>query len=92
MTKRTHAFYSGQVQGVGFRFTVQRIALDLKLSGWIRNLPDGRVEMAAEGEEGALKQLLDQIKTGFLEPHIQNETVTWETATEEFDGFNIRFR
>lgn len=90
--KRVHIFYNGRVQGVGFRFTVQRVALDLKLTGWVKNLPDGRVELVAEGEEDILKKLLEQIKNGFMRPYIQKEETRWKQPTGEFDSFEIRFR
>ena len=48
---RRHLFYSGRVQGVGFRFTAQRIASGFAVTGWVRNLPDDRVEMLVEGEK-----------------------------------------
>ena len=54
--KRIHVFYSGQVQGVGFRYTVQDIAASFGIAGWFRNLRDGRVEVVAEGKEMDLKE------------------------------------
>ena len=53
MTKRFHAYYSGSVQGVGFRFAAQRAASNFGLTGWVRNLGDGRVEVLCEGKEPA---------------------------------------
>ena len=51
MKKRIHVYYEGRVQGVGFRFTSEYVAQQLKLTGWVKNLPDGRVELVAEGKE-----------------------------------------
>lgn len=61
MKKRIHAYYSGQVQGVGFRFTAERLAVDLGLSGWVRNLSDNRVELLCEGKEEDLHEILAKI-------------------------------
>ena len=58
MKKCLHVFYSGKVQGVGFRFTLQQIAKELNVVGWVKNLKDGRVELLAESDEDTLKELL----------------------------------
>ena len=50
-----HIFYSGHVQGVGFRYTVKSVAAGFEVNGTVRNLPDGRVELVAEGDSGELK-------------------------------------
>ena len=89
--KQVHVFYSGMVQGVGFRFTAQYIALNLNLKGWVKNIPDGRVELVAEGEEEILKTLLDRIKNGILQSHIRKEEVKWKPASGQLGGFEIRF-
>ena len=91
MTKRVHVFYYGQVQGVGFRFTAERIALDLKLTGWVKNLTDGRVEVALEGEEEGINAFLKNIRN-VMQVHIQKEDVQWEPANGKFKTFEIRFR
>jgi len=87
VNKRLHVFYSGYVQGVGFRYTVRGIASGSVLAGWIRNLPDGRVELVCEGEEKKLKIFLDDIAKEFP----VDAQVSWEKATGEFAGFEIRF-
>ncbi len=91
MLKKAHIFYNGQVQGVGFRFTTERIALDLKLTGWVKNLTDGRVEVALEGEEEGVNAFLKNIRS-VMRVHIQKEDVQWEPASGEFKTFEIRFR
>lgn len=58
---RRHVFYSGRVQGVGFRATVHHLASGFDVAGWVRNLPDGRVEVLAEGEAGELSAFLAAI-------------------------------
>lgn len=89
--KRVYIFYSGLVQGVGFRFTTRTIAKQLNLSGWVRNLPDGKVEIVCEGKEEELKQLLNKIKTSHVGKHISNEEISWMPATGEFEDFEINF-
>lgn len=80
----------GQVQGVGFRFTALDIARDLGVTGGVKNLRDGRVEVVAEGEEWALKKFLSQINESFSH-YIQDTDVEWKDALEEFKDFSIKF-
>jgi len=89
--KRAHAFYSGRVQGIGFRYTAQNIAENLGVYGWVKNLEDGRVEIAAEGEEKNLKEFLDKILKGPLGRYIKDMELSWETPTSEFNDFDVRF-
>ena len=89
--KRIHVFWSGRVQGVGFRYTAESAALDLGVEGWVRNLPDGRVEAVAEGPEKTLKQFLEQIAGGAMKRYIQGTDATWSKPTGEFDDFQIRY-
>lgn len=89
--KRVHAFYAGRVQGVGFRFTAEETAKQLGVTGWVRNLRDGRVEVVAEGGEEALQRFLEQIRTGPMCNFIQRAEVLWNNATGEFSEFEIRY-
>ena len=89
--KRLHVYYSGMVQGVGFRFTAERLANHLGLSGWVKNLRDGRVELVCEGEESKLSELLNKIKNGPLKSYISEQDVEWGRATDEFSAFEIGF-
>lgn len=89
MKKQVHVFYSGKVQGVGFRAAAKRIAEELGVYGWVRNLDDGRVELAAEGEEAALKEMLDGVQ-GIMGAYITAAKVEWREAGEEFEGFEVR--
>ena len=73
--KRAHVFYSGRVQGIGFRYTAQNIAEDLGIHGWVKNLEDGRVEIVAESEEKNLKEFLDKISKGPLGRYIKDADV-----------------
>lgn len=90
MQKRIHVFYSGRVQGVGFRFTTEDMARDLGITGWVRNLRDGRVEVVAEAEESALKDFLSRIGQ-YFRSYIRNSDVRWEGAAGEFRDFGIKF-
>ena len=84
-----HIFYSGHVQGVGFRYTVKSVAAGFEVTGTVRNLPDGRVEMVAEGPKGELEAFQRAIREAGLEHFIRNEDVVWSGATGEFRGFEI---
>lgn len=88
--KRVHIFFSGYVQGVGFRYTARRVAQTLGAVGWVKNCYDGRVELVAEGEEQVLQQLLNEIN-GAFEGYVTNAEVVWEDGTGEFSSFSIRF-
>ena len=90
MNKRIHALYHGSVQGVGFRYTVQRSAEAHALAGWAKNLPDGRVEVILEGTEAGIKKFLQKIESVFS-LYIRNVDVEWGEATGEFSGFDVRF-
>lgn len=61
--QRWHILFSGRVQHVGFRYTAYYLARDLGLTGWVDNLPDGRVEMEAQGELSQLRRLLLRLKS-----------------------------
>jgi acylphosphatase len=82
--------YSGSVQNVGFRYTSRSLAKDLGLTGWVRNVPDGSVEIVAEGEEKALNELLLKIKQEMNYTSFK-EQASWMDATNEFEQFQIKF-
>jgi acylphosphatase len=88
--KQVHVFFSGYVQGVGFRYTARSIAQSLGLVGWVKNCYDGRVELVAEGEEEVLKGMLAQFDRAF-EGYIRNSEIGWAEGTGEFSSFSIRF-
>jgi len=90
MKKQVHVFYSGRVQGVGFRFTTEEIAKELGVSGWVKNLRDGRVEIVAEAEEEILKDFLARIYRYFSR-YIQDVDINWQSAQGEFKDFTIEF-
>jgi acylphosphatase len=82
-------FYSGRVQGVGFRYTARSVASGFEVTGTVRNLPDGRVELLAEGSRDELDAFREAIRASGLEHFIQKETVSWAEAKNEFRGFEI---
>jgi len=90
MKQQVRVFYSGRVQGVGFRFTVRDIADKLGIVGSVKNLGDGRVEVVAEAQEGLLKDFLSQI-THYFSRYIQDADTYWLPAANSFKKFSIEF-
>jgi acylphosphatase len=82
-------YYSGRVQGVGFRYTVKTVATGFDLSGTVRNLPDGQVELIAEGSKDELEAFRTAIRDSGLGHFIQKEEATWSEAQQVFRGFEI---
>ncbi|HXI83152.1 MAG TPA: acylphosphatase [Verrucomicrobiae bacterium] len=91
MRKRATVFYSGRVQGVGFRYTAREIACGYELTGYVRNLNDGRVELVAEGTEEEVRAFLEAVQASQLGSHIRNADVNWREAADEFRGFDVRY-
>ena len=87
--KQLHIFYSGRVQGVGFRYTAEDTARHHGLTGWVRNLQDGRVELLAEGGETALLEFLTAMENGPLGNHVSHVESSWHEATGEFARFTM---
>jgi acylphosphatase len=81
--------YSGNVQGVGFRYSVKSAATGFDVAGTVRNLPDGRVELLAEGEKEELDAFRAGIRESGLEHFIKGEDVSWGEAKNQFRGFEI---
>ncbi len=81
--------YSGQVQGVGFRYTARTVATGFSVTGIVRNLPDGRVELVAEGAKEELDAFRQAIRESGLDHFIRQEDATWHEASGEFRGFDI---
>lgn len=88
-TQRRTVYYTGRVQGVGFRYTTRSIAGRFDVGGFVRNLPDGRVELVAEGEPHELAVFLDEVRER-MGVQIRDEKVDTQPATGEFAGFDIR--
>ncbi len=83
-------FYEGNVQGVGFRYTVKQIAKGFDLIGWVKNLHDGRVEMHLSGDEAELHAFLEAISQSELRAHIRNQTESRLSTPPVARGFEIR--
>jgi acylphosphatase len=86
---RRQVHYSGRVQGVGFRYTVKNIAMRFNVSGYVRNLPDGRVELVAEGPCEEIEQLIHAVDERMNE-YIRNAEIATPPATGEFSHFQIQ--
>jgi acylphosphatase len=84
---RAHIFVSGRVQGVFFRGDTVERADRLQLTGWARNLSDGRVEIVAEGGKEAAQSLIDWCWQGPTDAQVSDVEILWETPTGEFNGF-----
>jgi len=87
--KRLHLYISGIVQGVFFRDFTRRTAKALNIKGWVRNLPDGRVEVVAEGEEEKMGDFLQRLHQGPPHARVTDIEVIYEKPTGEFTDFNI---
>jgi acylphosphatase len=90
MKKKAHVYYSGRVQGIGLRYTLQDIANYQKVLGWVKNLDDARVEVVAEAEEDILNIFLQQVNQHFSQ-YIQDANIEWLPASGEFRDFSIKF-
>ena len=88
---RIHIWVGGVVQGVGFRYFTVRQARETRISGWVRNTPDGGVEIVAEGEEWQLKEFAESVKVGPSHSTVRGIEVKEEEYKNEFDGFEVRF-
>jgi acylphosphatase len=84
-------FYEGHVQGVGFRYTVRQVANGFDVTGWVRNLPDGRVELQVTGEEEEVRAFLDQIMQSELHSLIREKTENKLNEPVTARGFEIRY-
>jgi acylphosphatase len=88
--KKVHIFVSGIVQGVFFRAHTRDEAIKLNLYGYVKNLPDGRVEIVATGEGNSINKLISWCHKGPSFAHVTKVTVTSEPYTNEFKDFQIR--
>ncbi len=84
-------FYSGKVQGVGFRMTAEETAQRFGVVGWVKNLRNGQVELVAEAEQDVLERFLEAIRAGSMKNFISQVDVTWSNASETFDEFSVRY-
>ena len=89
MLARLHVYFSGHVQGVGFRYSVKQLSPEFDVTGWVKNLPDGRVELVAEGERNELETFQAAIPDAGLRRFIRDTQSHWSEGTREFRGFEI---
>ncbi len=91
MGSRAHLLISGKVQGVFYRANARDEARRLGLAGWVKNLPDGRVEAVVEGEEEQVKKLIDWCHQGPPPAAVTAVDVRWEDYRGEFTNFQVRY-
>ena len=87
--QRMQIFYIGHVQGVGFRYSTKMLAQGYEVTGVVRNLPDGRVELVAEGTRDELEAFRKGVQESELGSFIRHEEIHWSEAKNEFRGFEI---
>ncbi len=85
---RAHLFVSGLVQGVGYRYFAIRRADAYGISGFAKNLIDGRVEVVAEGNPGLVEEFIKDLRNGPISAHVTDIRIEWEKPTFEFTGFH----
>ena len=89
MRTSAHIVISGMVQGVGFRYFVQHHATQLGVTGWVRNLPNGEVEIEAEGNQADIETLIVHALRGPRSAVVSNAEVTWKEPRGQFERFQI---
>lgn len=87
---RLEATVFGRVQGVGFRYFTLSIANELGLFGWVRNLPDGSVQLVAEGPKEQLDQFLNRLRIGPHSGRVDDVRYSWQSWQAEFNRFEVR--
>ena len=87
--ERVTMYYSGPVQGIGFRYTVRNLVNGFEATGTVRNLDDGRVELIAEGDRAELEGLLEAVRQSHAGGFIRGEQLDWTAARNEFGDFKI---
>ena len=85
-----HIIVQGMVQGVGFRYFVSRQATKLSLSGFVRNLYDGDVEIEAYGDRSLLEELIKEVKVGPRSAYVKDLRIEWKEFQERYIGFEVR--
>jgi acylphosphatase len=88
--QKVELLISGVVQGVGFRYFVYRVAQQFGAVGWVRNLPDGRVQVVAEGDRGRLEGFIEELKVGPRAASVRDVTAKWFEATGKYHSFEVQ--
>lgn len=89
--KRYRIIVSGRVQGVFFRYSTRKVAADLGLVGYVKNLEDSRVEVVAQGDEEDLNRLADFCRKGPMFARVDDIKIKEEKTGDEFEGFEIKY-
>jgi acylphosphatase len=87
---QAHVIFRGRVQGIGFRFTAERLAVNLGVKGWVKNLANGDVELNIEAEKKDIEGFLDKIRSRFSN-YIDDEQMSLTQASGIFSDFQIKF-
>jgi acylphosphatase len=88
---RAHIFVTGKVQGVYFRQNTKQVATRHNVTGWVRNLPDGRVEAVLEGDQMAVNEVIEWCHVGPPKASVQDVKVKFEKYTGEFVDFSVSY-
>ena len=88
---RAHIIVSGRVQGVYFREQTRKGAKKLDISGWVKNLEDGRVEAIFEGEKGKVEKMIDWVRQGPAFANVKDIELEWQEHKGEFKNFKVRY-
>ncbi len=88
--EQLHAIVHGRVQGVGFRDATERRAVELGLTGWVRNLADRTVEVVAEGDQAILETFLAYLQRGPNSAQVKQVDADWRAASGDFEHFGVR--
>jgi len=90
--KRVHVFISGNVQGVGFRYFTKKNAHSLGINGWVKNLPDGRVEAVFEGRDEDVVEMINRVKKGPTSSYVTDTEIKEEEfSAKKFEEFGVRY-
>ncbi|MBI5101978.1 MAG: acylphosphatase [Nitrospirae bacterium] len=90
-SSRAHLHIEGRVQGVFYRAFTRNVAIKLGLSGWVRNLYDGRVEAVLEGDVPSIEQAVGELRKGPPESKVTDISLDWNEPFESLRGFEIRY-
>lgn len=88
---KKHIFITGRVQGVGFRHFTRKNAENLGVTGWVKNLSDGRVEAVFQGSEEQIEELIQRCKKGPVASYVQNIEIEKNSGEEDYKNFSVEF-
>jgi acylphosphatase len=89
--KRLHLIMTGRVQGMGFRFSIERLCTKLGVNGWAKNNSDGTLEAMFEADEDKLNEVLEFCKKGPTFAIVENTEINWDECLDEFKEFRIKY-